>query len=269
MKRILIQIYRVAIALCTMFTFQATQAQTNPATYAKVVLENGATIKGYVGKSVNDNSIKIVMPGDSTYELHIAFDLIKTLEFRRSRTAERKPVQVKPAPVENPAGFYHSVSFGLMMGEDEVNLSLSNENSYRINDHLSLGLAANYDRYYRVSTAPVYATAKLFLKNQRISPYYFMGGGYGFGWLNKKTANWQIHDEKFRGGVFGQTGVGYQVNGHNGSLAFQLGFRLQKSLREYYYDQGIWSHPVTIDDLMHVSEKRMFRRVFFSMAAVF
>lgn len=249
------------------FMCQNTIAQQQPPTYARVILTNGALVKGYVGKSIDNDHFKIIFPGDSSYEMHIRIDMIKKLEFRKQRTA-RRVAFVDSADSSQP-GIFHSISFGVMVGENNVGISLANENGYRINDHFALGIGLNYDRYDQASALPIYVTARAYVNNKRVSPYYFVGAGYGFGWLNTEFNTTTIHKPEFRGGLYGQTGVGYEFLGKNHSVSVILGYRIQKSQLEYYYDEGIWSHPRTIEDFMFVSEKRMFRRAFIAVGASF
>jgi hypothetical protein len=243
-------------------------AQTGQPRKAKIVLHNGTVMKGTVAEWVHGDKIKLLLDGNKSVVVEIAFDQVKSMEFEGNNGYLKAGKEIKvPLEIVDPKGTYISAAVGLHFGEDETNYTIGSESGYRFNDHWALGLGINYDHYDIVTTLPVFASARAYLNRRNETPYLFIGGGYGFSWFNEKMEDWLISNETIRGGTFGQTGLGYQVRGKDVTLAFVFGFKFQKTKMEYDYNYEPWRSD--FPSLAFVEEKRMFRRMFFTVAAVF
>ena len=242
--------------------------------HVKIILTSGTVLKGNIGKSISEDYITLIPDWDTVNAFNLPFDYIKSMEFGRYREVSgNKDPKPLIKPVLSEPGFYHVFTFGLAMGENKTNLMLSSENGYRINDHFAGGLGVNYDRYTNISSLPVYLNFRGYLRNKRVSPFYFLGGGYGFGWNNgKEYMGYQVNNVK--GGIYGQTGLGYQIQYSQSAISFNLGYKIQKTTldyeyRNYYQPWSSFAPQLPSDNNMIVHEKRLVRRMFVSFSVVF
>src|SRR5690606_27491883 len=113
---------------------------------------------------------------------------------------------------------------------------------------------------------PIYLQPRLYLKNGKVSIYYFTGIGYGPAWMNSENKN-AYEKIDVKGGLTGHAGIGYQINFSKSALSFVLGYKLQKVTTHYeYFSPGydVWfpSEPIKTMDM---EEKRLVRRVFLTV----
>jgi hypothetical protein len=252
-------------------------AQTGQQRTTRIVLQDGTVMKGIVDDWTNGDTIRF-LPVKSASVVEILFDDIQSMKFRPEKIED---LNIKA----NPNGVYFSASAGLLLGMNWGNYTIACESGYRFGDHWAFGLGINYERYHIYTSLPdrwmgitansiftvlpVIVNARAYLSGNIDSPYFFAGGGYGFGWTNTKMEDfdWLISDYSVRGGPLGRTGIGYQARGKNLSLALELGIKIQESEMVYQYvNDVLWENR---HFLTSVKEKRSFRRMFFSVAAVF
>ena len=243
--------------------------------FAKIKTTNGVLIKGYVVDSVVNNKVILRTSAESVFT--IKFDEISKIKLKdhaiiKSGSNSTSETEVYPG-FDNKLGFYHLFGIGLAFGEYNSSLSLTNENGYRFNDHFSIGLGANYDRYDRASALPFYVNARGFLHNKKLSPFYYVGGGYAIAWRNQHYQG-SIEYNGVNGGVMLQTGLGYQLNFQNMGMVFNLGYKTQKARLQYsqanHWGYSPFSSSIAPEtDPVLVDEKRTFRRIELKVALLF
>lgn len=240
---------------------------------AKISMIDGTSIEGVISECTDTDSLTILVNGNSSNSVTVSMGQITQLDFGLSpqkNSNEVNEIMLQESQEENATiedVVYHSIALGLLFGEDETNYFISVESGFRVNNHFAVGLGLNYDNYDIISTVPFFVEVKGYLHDKKVAPYYFVGAGYGVSWLNESMDDFLISNEKIRGGLFGHTGLGYQVKGKGLSYAFKIGYKLQKTRISYQYNTEPWrsSSPMLSD----VQEKRMFRRLFFSVSVIF
>ncbi|MGK7396633.1 MAG: hypothetical protein ACNS62_18790 [Candidatus Cyclobacteriaceae bacterium M3_2C_046] len=261
------QLFRICLFLLLLIPVAELLAQEeHNLRYAKIKLNNGVSIKGYVVDSVSTKNL--VLRTSESGSFLISLDQVKFIRFggyaHKTNNSTGTISKNLDQNYENQLGFYHLVGLGLTFAEQEGgNISLTTENGYRFNDHFSLGIGVNYDRYARSSALPVYANFRGFLYNKKVTPYYFLGGGYGFAWKNNNIDG-PFNFTKVAGGMMAQTGLGYQINFANSALQIHLGYKMQQTRLEYEsfnYIQPWDSYFVPNQQNVAYKEKRLYRRI--------
>lgn len=265
------------IILTSLCRIGAAQNNENKLRKVKIILNTGTVLEGYIGKSIHENSITLIPFGDSVNAYNLGYQFIKSMNFGKYEKVSSIPETGHISePVSVKTGFYHVFSFGFSLGEQTANILISNENGYRLNKHFAGGLGLNYDRYTNISAFPIYINLRGYLLDKKISPYYFLGGGYGFAWDNGKDYE-SYTVNHVNGGLYGQTGVGYQIQYSRIAVSFNVGYRIQRTRLDYeykyyyYYDLTPWSSfaPTPAPDNMIVIEKRQIRRVVLTLSVIF
>lgn len=252
------------------------RAQTDTLRYAKIKLNSGVSIKGYVLDEVSPEHL--VVKTDYETSFMISMDEIKKMKFGDIKYVDKQQNQSKSISTDqvydNHLGFYHLFGLGWSIGEDNTNLSLSTENGYRFNEHLAVGLGMNYDRYSPLSALPIYVNARGYLHNRKVSPFYYAGAGYGFAWANEERAE-GLDFEQVNGGFMAHTGLGYQINFSGSAMIFHLGYKILNTKMEYstygYYHLDPLSSfmPANQGGNVEVTEKRVIRRAEIKAAFLF
>lgn len=231
---------------------------------AKVKLYKSPTLTGYVSIPQTGESIYL-QQSDSTRVL-LELEDIKKLKLLNPYNNKSEAFKTDYKTFSSETGFYHQLFVGVSFGEEELNGSMGIINGYRFNNFFALDIGINYDRYKNISTLPIYLQPRLYLKNNKISIYYFTGVGYSLGWTNKEQNN---ANEKIdvQGGVMGQAGIGYQINFLKSALNFTLGYKLQKVVTDYEYYSTWYERWPSFESVkaMDVEEKRLVRRIFFTV----
>ncbi len=269
-RNIILFIFSV-LSLCGNIHYAQAQHQRT----VRILMADGTSMMGVITECTEIKRLTFLVNGDSSNTVTISMDQVVLMDFGLPPKAWENEIsesglsglKEKKAIVENSERVYHSISLGLLFGEDETNYFLGVESGLRMNDHFAVGLGLNYDNYDIISTVPVFVELKGYLHDNKVAPYYFVGAGYGFGWLNEPMDEFLISNEKIRGGLFGHTGLGYQVKGNALSYVFRLGYKIQKTKISYQYNPEPWRSSLPV--LTDVAEKRMFRRLFFSVSAIF
>lgn len=237
---------------------------------AKVKLNNSTKLTGYLAEpSIGENFY--LHQADSTTLLIDAID-IYSISIKRNKNFDWDTKRSKTLYYpyfSDSNGFYHQIFAGSSFGEEEVNLSLGLINGYRFNKLLSLGVGINYDRFDHVAALPVYFQPRIYLKNEKVSIYYFTDLGYAAAWRNKEPSN-PFEKVTVKGGLMGQVGIGYTINFPKSALNFTLGYKLQKLHTHYeYFSQRFdsWGSPEPVK-ILDLEENRQIRRIAFSFGYV-
>jgi hypothetical protein len=238
---------------------------------ATVILKNGTVLQGTVAEWSAGSKLKLLLDGNSSVVVDIEFSEIQSMDFGLEALPAKKvqpPTVVKPKlEPKDPRGMYYTAAVGVLLGEHETNFTIGAESGFRFNDHIAVGLGANYDIYDIVSVLPVWANTRFYLNNNLTAPYLFVGGGYGFARFNDGLDEWRFANEHIEGGLYGQTGIGFLVTGKNLSWALTMGGKFQRSVLNYEYNFQPWSS--TRAAFSEVEEKRTFRRIFLNFSILF
>ncbi len=260
MRKILFQI----VVFFTFLTAFMEGAMSQELWKARVKPHKAPVLKGYISLPLSGESIRLLQ-FDSTQILLKRTDIKKMKLLKpqydgvQTRISGYKEFATKP-------GFYHQIFVGALAGEEEVNASLGIINGYRFNKLLGLDLGINYDRFRNVSALPIYLQPRLYMKNGKVSIYYFAGIGYSPAWRNSEKKN-AYEKIDVKGGLTGHAGIGYQIDFPKSALNFALGYKLQKIRTQYEYytpEYDSWNNTGFVK-IMDMEERRLVRRVFLSV----
>lgn len=227
----------------------------------KILLKNGVKIQGALLESVDDRTIKVSMDDKSEPYL-IRYDLISKIKFKgRGYLSEDLQEKIVVPPKLGLNTFYHELRGGLLFGDENVSGTINTINGYQFNQYLGTALGIGMNKYGNYITLPIYASIKGYILDQKVAPFYFGDVGYGFAW-NTNSAEDAFVVENVKGGLYWQLGAGYQFNFYNSALVLSLGYINQHSSADYTYKY--WAV-----DGVEVSEKRLLRRVNFSVGFLF
>lgn len=240
---------------------------SNIVTYAqadkqvKISLINGVKIKGAIVESFDEDKLKVKI--DNGNSLLISYDRISNIKFKGYGTINNKfKKRLENPPALKTKSFYNEVRGGLMFGEEALNVTVQSINGYQFSKYLGTAIGIGVNKYGNYVTMPFYTQIKGYLSDKKVSPFYFGDIGYGFAWKTSKNED-QFELDNLQGGLYWQLGLGYQINFYNSSMTFSLGYVSQDSKAEYVYYR-----PWDIDDV-EISERRLLRRVVFSVGFLF
>lgn len=98
---------------------------------------------------------------------------------------------------------------------------------------LSMGLTAGIDEYFGLRVVPIAVGSRVVLPRKSVAPYLGVDVGYGFGWLEKKTAS-EWHD----GGMVFHPAIGLRwKTGGKDRYLFNIGYKRQV-VTEHTADAG-------------------------------
>ena len=235
--------------------------QAQDSKLGKIKLNNGTKIKHATNISFEKEYLKADFNGSE--EVQIKYDHIKKLRFKGAgKMKDVSSGSLPDLPSLQINTFFHEIRGGLLMGEDHVSASLQTINGYQFNRYLGTGLGAGINTFKQQITMPIYLSAKGYLFDKHVSPFYFGDLGYGFAW-NSRGFEGQTTPEKVQGGYYWQIGLGYQINYNSNSLVFTFGYLNQDTKTEYTY-QNPWNGKPE-----KISEQRLHRRFSFTVGFLF
>lgn len=153
-------------------------------------------------------------------------------------------------------GWYNATTIAAMAGQHWDNstalgVSLHNSAGYAFSRPFAVGLGFGVDVFYpyqeplNIATYPVYAELRGYLMARRVTPFYAVGGGWGF--AGRKTENRWGYQDDWQGGWFGQAMLGYRLGNH---FTIQGGLHFQRQTRAW---NSIW-------DLSYGEDRILYRR---------
>ena len=264
------------LSLVLLFIFNFSFSQKDTVRFARIKLDNGASIKGYLLKDINPENLILKTPSGTAF--FIGMDDVRKMKFGRYGIIDRSNSNVIPVDIyrmyDQRIGMYNLFGIGLNFSEYDANWSFTTEFGKRFNDHFAIGLGLNYDRDYFISNMPIYLNGRAYLNNRKVSPFAYAGLGYSLAWKNENS-DWMYQFNKVRGGVMGQVGIGYQLNFGGSAVLFNLGYKLQRIYQDYsfnnWYGYTPWSSfaPGHDEPNMNIKEIRVFRRAEFKVSFLF
>jgi len=199
-------------------TFLATQNLSAQRMQDVIYLENGSKIRGKILEK-KENTVKIQLSGGTEF----VFEMDEVKEITSEPTF--KP---KAQFVTKDKGYYNVTELGFMVGDDNGWLtsggSIVTINGYQLSPYLGLGIGLELDNYFENLFTPIFVDIRGdVLKNNKVTPFYYGGLGYGFLVTGNNRANWQE-----RGGIYYNYGLGLKVRGRrHSSWIFNIGQQTQ------------------------------------------
>ncbi len=265
---------KIAILFFIFFTcgFFRTFAQQDTVRFAKIKLENGTYIRGYILQDITAGNLVLKTPSGNAF--FVKMDDIIKMKFGKYAVLDKSDKSVKPVALNNiydqRIGTYSLFGVGLNFSEMDAHLSLTSELGKRFNDHFALGVGINYDRDYWVSNLPIYFNGRAYLNNRKVSPFVYAGAGYSLAWAND---DWYYEFNKVNGGFMGQLGLGYQINFAGSALLFNVGYKIQRVFQDYStYNYGYQPWPGSSsfsEPNVNIKEIRLLRRAEFKLSFMF
>ena len=141
-------------------------------------------------------------------------------------SAGRKPYAFKEQ------GIYHAVSVGISLADEAPGIGMTYALGHRFNRWIGVGGGfgiQNFDLSEGLNVVPVFAEARGFLTETRVSPYYAVRVGYGFAVTNPK-----FDMVRSKGGAMFNPELGVRFGGGSAvSYYMGLGVHLQRATYDY------------------------------------
>ena len=207
------------IAVLVILTVANGQAQRNDYT-DKVVLKDGARIKGQITRNMVGDSLEIVVNGQT---IKLRYDQILAIKNGKFRYRDYSPKQ---------AGYFILTEMNLAFGQSSnwnstyTSAAFNVVNGYRFDHKKSVGLGVGIDMLDETRLIPVYLHFQSELYESRTTPYFF--GSIGYNYLAVKESPWRSFDpDELQGGLYGNVGIGMKLSTKRHSWLFNIGFQLQ------------------------------------------
>ncbi|MDW7690667.1 hypothetical protein R9C00_22085 [Flammeovirgaceae bacterium SG7u.111] len=242
-------------------------AEAQSTSFAKIQLKNGSKLKGNILESIDETGI-VLRLDSATLKIHL--NEVKSIRFYDS--SKKRFIQSQTdieAIGHKTSGFFHSIKGGVVFGDDNTNVNAHTVNGIMFKERFGAGVGIGYDQHNPLSTLPIYAHLRGYLKQGKVSPYYFADLGYANAWDNSEDQFVEVHNVD--GGLFFQTGMGLQVNYKGISMVWGVAWRSQKSQIDYsYYNYWpTWNSFAPTSGGEKISEKRSIRGLEVSLGLLF
>jgi len=140
-------------------------------------------------------------------------------------------------------GIYHAVELGLNANRQSPGLGLTYAIGYRFKPILGVGIGTGiqgYDIGWGKNVIPLFAEVRGYFFRKKVTPYYALRAGYGFGLKNGNNAI-----SEASGGMMFNPQVGVRFGGANNvSYYMGLGMLIQKAS---FTEDWQWSEQTNID----------------------
>ncbi|XOV91203.1 MAG: hypothetical protein ACFHWX_13435 [Bacteroidota bacterium] len=239
--------------LATVFFFAVGLQSLTAQQRVKVELWDNSLYVGPIYRSIDSVGVHLTIEGS---DVLIPHDRIENIQFINSSKSLFKKNKVF---TEVEKGYYNAVGLGMSFGNAVPGLSINLVNGYQWGRILGTGIGIGYEAMDDISTIPVYAEVKGYLKQGKNIPYLFVRPGYGF--LNNADTFGETSDEK--GGIYWNAGMGYQFNFEYSSMVISIGHMGQDATVSYSWFDW-WS-----GDENFATERRMKRRIAVRLEFIF
>ena len=197
-----------------------------------VTLKNTSKFKGYViSDSKNEPLSVFVSDKDS---ITIPYNQISRIQYL-GETNNRKYTRI--------GSFYNVTEIGMMFGSLSRDANISSSMSaqtvfgYSVNQYIKSGIGVGFDQYGGTCALPVFLSLRGDMLNKKISPVYFVNGGYSAAWGEDESL-WQEWAD-LKGGKMIEAGFGIRFSSLDGySLLISLGYKVQDTTFTQYDWQG-------------------------------
>jgi len=225
----------------------AQEATTPPPCHDVLYLRDGSQLRGQIQATKDSGSVLVFRTWNGVEMDVPRTEITKILQKCNNRTA--KTYHFKETD------WYHHSRMGLLIGqtyyrENRTGLQIQHSSGWMFSRLLGVGLGAGIDVFDGQgnipATYPIFAEVRGFLFPQRITPFYALGGGWGFSKKNNADNSAWGWSETWKGGWMAQAAVGYRI-GNN--FTVQAGFRLQHARREW--SSNWWGIESRTDRILH------------------
>jgi len=223
-----------------------------------IKFKDGSEYRGRITEYVENKRIIIEVAGNSITVDGEAFANIKDLGFDKLGYKDKS------------RGLWHEMNLGVTVGKSndfstaEAHPSILVINGFQFNRFLGVGLGTGYQNHNQVNIIPVYASFRGDVLDSRVTPFYYLDAGYGFG--IKKSKNVFFNNEvDVKGGFLVSPGAGVRIKLKKTYLTTCVGYKLQNSLIKRSPNFYNWrflpdfASPVGEGDSS--TEKRLYKRV--------
>ncbi|MDA0195432.1 MAG: hypothetical protein O2887_05425 [Bacteroidetes bacterium] len=245
--------------LFILFTFVIFTAIAQEQTPKDVIkFKDGSEYRGKITEYVADQRIIIEVAGNSITVDGEDFANIKDIGFDKLGYKNKS------------RGLWHEMNLGVTVGKSndfstaEAHPSILVINGFQFNRFLGVGLGTGYQVHNQLNIIPVYASFRGDVLDSRVTPFYYLDAGYGFG--VKKGDNVYFNNEvDVKGGFLVSPGAGVRIKLKKTYLTTSVGYKLQNSQvkrSNNFYD---WRFPADFASPMgegdSSTEKRLYKRV--------
>ena len=189
-----------------------------------------------------------VIKGDITEYFKGKHLRIRTLEgtvhqFEDSLVAKQKLKNGNRVVGVKRSGYFNSSTFGLLSGSSYGGPAASFQmvNGYQFLGRFSAGIGVGLDGMRGRRVLPVFADLRAYLRNEGVSPFIVVNGGYAF---HKSSHDYDYSrfdiiggfgpPSEFGGGFLGGVRIGVRnYTSKNFGITFSAGYRFQELKREY------------------------------------
>ena len=213
----------------------------------QIQLHDGSTLKGFIQKKHDDGSLDFLILGN--YPTRLEPHIIKNKE-----KGDPHKLYFTDGKYFRTRGYYNVLRIGSIWAKEgttnrsppvqdqPVNgfsgLNIMNMHGYQLNKWISLGLGAGIDIYNvnenRSQTfLPVFFDFRTYPFDNKVSPYFVLNGGYGFG-VDIFDNFSESADEFYEGGWMAAPALGFRfASDRKGNFLLELGYRLQDTKAQY------------------------------------
>lgn len=213
-----------------------------------VYLRNGSVFRGKISEYKTGGEIVMTTWSGVTMTLPEA-NVKRIVQRCSSHKLQNKPYDFKEH------GLYNATRLGLLIGKDyrsenATGFMLYHSTGWMFRRWIGAGVGAGVESYrpdgQDAVTYPVFAEIRGYFQAKNISPFYALGGGWGFAGNGSRDINGYTND--WSGGWMAKAQVGYRI-GNN--FVIYTGLSFQKKTRDW---RSTWGGEWGTDRILH---KRM------------
>lgn len=143
----------------------------------------------------------------------------------------------RPAYNFKETGLYHHTRAGALVGQsfgggNTLGFYVQHSSGWMFSRNLGAGLGTGAEFFdpkgYDAASYPLFAEIRGYIFPRRITPYFCLGGGWGF--VGKDSGERWGYIDNWKGGWMTQAEIGYRIGNH---FSVHLGLRLQRKYREW------------------------------------
>jgi len=246
----------VLFLLFSIYIFNVVAQESKPKDLIK--FKDGSEYRGRIVEYLENQKLIIEVAGNPITIVGEHFENIKEIGFDKLRYKNKT------------RGLWYELNLGLTVGKSNDNGSAEAYPSilavtgYQFNRFAGVGFGTGYQSHSLVNIVPFYATFRGDILDSRVTPFYYLDAGYGFGY-QKSDDTYFNNKVKVKGGLLFGPGGGVRFKMKKMYFTASLGYKLQKSQvkRINFYDWrwGFTSNNVTISGSDPSStEKRLYKR---------
>lgn len=263
------KIFAAKLALVLVLISVAIVSPAQSGETVALYLKNGDVIFGKVIKSAPDGTVSILNDCglfnfkpteiDSISSHHPvskgSFPVLNNTNTKKQYTYKEK-------------GYYNITSVALLFGQGQDGFlpvpSLTTVNGWQFNKHVSAGLGIGFE-YYEWAVLPIFADARYYLKQEKVSPFGAIKLGYSIP-VEKPTQydNGYGGKDKYYGGIQLNPEIGLRIRmGKVSSLLLSMGYHFQQLSHDEQSYYNWWENNIATEKKITTEYNRVSFRVGF------